>query len=128
MRQQNGDVVQKYECRLRKSQKGSKPPPPKDGVKKRYGSTVPGLEAGEQEVSHLLCTVHTMRTLNKRFKSASDKSVFNALRNATYTHTRTKRTDLREEATPPARDEKTKNYIRTYWLETSQKWAGYAFA
>ena len=46
LRQQNGDVVvQKYECRLRKSKIGSKPPPPKDGVKKRYGSTVqqPGL-------------------------------------------------------------------------------------
>jgi hypothetical protein len=44
--QQNSEVtVQRYECRLRKSKKGSKPPPPKDRVKKRYGTTVrhPGL-------------------------------------------------------------------------------------
>ena len=42
--QQNGEVqVQKYECRLRKSKKGGKPPP--RGVKKCYGKTVrvPGL-------------------------------------------------------------------------------------
>jgi len=35
----------KYECRLRKRKTGSRPPPLKDGVKKRYGTTVrqPGL-------------------------------------------------------------------------------------
>jgi len=46
LKQQNGDVeVQKYECRVRKSKTGSRPPPLKDGVKKRYGTTVrqPGL-------------------------------------------------------------------------------------
>ena len=45
--QQNGELeVQKYECRLRKSKKGGKPPPgPAGGVKKCYGKTVrvPGL-------------------------------------------------------------------------------------
>ena len=44
--QQNGDVVvQKYECRLRKSKKGGKGPPEKEGVKKKYSATVrqPGL-------------------------------------------------------------------------------------
>ena len=49
LKQQNGDVeVQKYECRLRKSKTGSRPPPLKDGVKKRYGTTVrqPGLCQG----------------------------------------------------------------------------------
>ena len=47
MLQQNGELeVQKYECRLRKSKKGGKPPPgPAGGVKKCYGKTVrvPGL-------------------------------------------------------------------------------------
>jgi hypothetical protein len=28
-----------------------------------------GLEAGEQETTHLLCIVHSMRTLHKRFKA-----------------------------------------------------------
>ena len=45
--QQNGELeVQKYECRLRKSKKGGKPPPgPAGEVKKCYGKTVrvPGL-------------------------------------------------------------------------------------
>ena len=45
--QQNGELeVQKYECRLRKSKKGGKPPPgPAGGVKKCYAKTVrvPGL-------------------------------------------------------------------------------------
>jgi hypothetical protein len=44
--QQKGDVlVQKYECRLRKSKKGGKAPPAKEGVKKRYSATIrqPGL-------------------------------------------------------------------------------------
>ena len=36
----------------------------------------PGLPAGEQEVDHLLCTVHTMRTLNKRFKATEYKQIF----------------------------------------------------
>ena len=86
----------------------------------------PGLEAGEQEVSHLLCTVHTMRTLNKRFKSEADKPIFNVLRHAMYAYTRIKCYELCEEAIFLARDEKTKNYIRTYWLDTSHKWAMYA--
>ena len=45
LQQQNGELeVQKYECRLRKSKKGGKPPPTA-GVKKCYGATirVPGL-------------------------------------------------------------------------------------
>jgi len=44
--QQNGDVVvQKYECRLRKSKKGGKARPAREGVKKKYSATVrqPGL-------------------------------------------------------------------------------------
>ena len=47
---------------------------------------LPGLQAGEQEVGgHLLCTVHTMRTLNKRFKATEHKPIFNALRQAMFT-------------------------------------------
>jgi len=44
--QQRGDVlVQKYECRLRKSKKGGKAPPAREGVKKKYSATIrrPGL-------------------------------------------------------------------------------------
>ena len=90
------------------------------------GRAFPGLEGGEQEVEHLLCTVHTMRTLNKRFKSKADKPILNALRQAMYTLTRTRYLDLCGEAIFLVRDEKTKNYIRTYWLDSSRKWAMYA--
>jgi hypothetical protein len=44
--QQRGDVlVQKYECQLRKSKKGGKAPPAREGVKKKYSATIrqPGL-------------------------------------------------------------------------------------
>ena len=57
--QRNGEVtVQRYECRLRKSKKGGKPPLPKDGVKERYGTTVRHPE---------LCQVRikVTRTVNK---------------------------------------------------------------
>jgi len=77
-------------------------------------------------VEHLLCTVHPMRTLNKRFKSEADKPIFNALRQAMYTLRRTRCLDLYGEAIFLARDKKTKNYICTYWLDTSRKWAMYA--
>ena len=56
--QKNGTIeVQNYECRLRKSKKPGQVPP-KDGVKKRYGSTV--RQSG-------LCKVRikTTRTVNQ---------------------------------------------------------------
>jgi hypothetical protein len=86
----------------------------------------PGLQAGEQEVGHLLCTVHTMRTLNKRFKATEHKPIFNALRQAMYTFTSFKCLELCAEAVMLAHDEKVKNYICTYWQDTSKKWAMYA--
>jgi hypothetical protein len=59
--QQNGTVeVQKYECRLRKSKKTGKAPPPKTigngGIKKRHGRT--GREKGQCNVR-----IKTTRTL-----------------------------------------------------------------
>jgi hypothetical protein len=86
----------------------------------------PGLVAGEQEVSHFLCSVHTMRTLNKRFKSNLDKPIFDVLQCTMYAYTRMQCLILCEEAFFLARDERTKNYIRTSWSETSGKWAMYA--
>ena len=86
----------------------------------------PGLEAGEQEVSHLLYTVHSHRTLQRRLGSEALKPVFNTLRHAMYVYTGVKCQELCEEAIRLAPDNKTKGYIRSYWLETSSKWALYA--
>lgn len=82
--------------------------------------------SGEQEVSHILCTAHIMRTLNKRFKSDVDRPIFNVLQHALYASTRRKCIEFCAEAIFLARDEETKAYIRTCWLDTSHKWAMYA--
>ena len=34
----------------------------------------PGLQEGEQEVDHLLCTVHTMRTLSDRVRKLCEEA------------------------------------------------------
>jgi hypothetical protein len=86
----------------------------------------PGLIAGEQEVTHLLCTMHSMRTLNKRFKAAEYQGIFNKLRQAMYTSMRSKCLELCKEAITAAFDIGMKNYIHSYWLESSEKWALYA--
>ena len=66
------------------------------------------------------------RTLQRRFASGSLKPVFNTLRYAIYVYTRVKLREICEEAIRLAPDDKTKGYIRSYWLETSSKWAFYA--
>lgn len=86
----------------------------------------PGLINGQQEVTHLLCTVHSMRTLNRHFKAEADKKILSLLRHAMFCFTGVKCRMLCEEAIAAARDEKTKNYIRAYWLETAQKWGMHA--
>lgn len=86
----------------------------------------PGLSAGEQEVSHLLCTVHSHRTLQRRFASEALKPICQTLRHAMYVYTRPRCQDLCMEAINLAADDKTKTYIRTYWLQTMSKWALYA--
>ena len=67
-----------------------------------------------------------MRTLNKRFKATEYKPIFIALRQAMFAFTSLKCQELCAEAVVLAHDEKMKNYIRTYWQDTSKKWATYA--
>ena len=88
----------------------------------------PGLEGGEQEVGHLLCTVHSMRTLKRRFNTIADKPIFNTLRHAMFTFTRFKCIELCEQAIlmVAPEDNKTKEYIQRYWMDSAHKWAMYA--
>ena len=67
-----------------------------------------------------------MHTLNKRFKATEHKPIFDALRQAMFTFTSFKCLGLCTEAVMLAHDERIKNYIRTYWQDTSKKWAMYA--
>jgi hypothetical protein len=84
-----------------------------------------GLEAGEQEVAHLLCTVHSMRTLQRKFSSAACKRVFDLLRQAMFTFTGIKCEELCRAAVNAA-PEAMRSYVVTHWLETRAKWAMYA--
>src|SRR5258706_6520741 len=67
-----------------------------------------------------------MRTLKRRFSSREDTVIFNLLRHAMFCLTGLKCEELCNQAISYARDQKTKAYIRTYWQETSRKWAMYA--
>lgn len=49
-------------------------------VKKAF----PGLEVGDMEVSHLLCTVHSERTLQRHFGSESKRPILKHLTTALY--------------------------------------------
>ena len=84
-----------------------------------------GLQTGEQEVTHLLCTVHTMRTLQQKFSSAAAKLVLGILRQAMFTFTGVKCLELCEQALRIAPDD-LKVYVQTHWLETRAKWAMFA--
>ena len=68
-----------------------------------------------------------MRTLKRRFSAREDKAIFNFLRNAMFCLTNIKCEGLCNQAILHARDQKTKTYVHTYWLETSHKWAMYAW-
>ncbi|KAF8416903.1 hypothetical protein BGX38DRAFT_1335203 [Terfezia claveryi] len=85
----------------------------------------PGLNAGEQEVAHLLCSVHSNRTLLQRLGSNTHKSIYQLLKHAMYCFTEIKNRELCEEVIAAA-DEETAKYIRTYWLQNAPKWAMYA--
>ena len=44
------------------------------GVQAAVKKAFPGLEVGEMEVTHLLCTVHSERTLQRHFGSEAGQS------------------------------------------------------
>ena len=89
----------------------------------------PGLKAGEQEVTHLLCSVHSNRTLLRRLGTTAHKPIYQLLKHAMYCFTGIKNRSLCEEAIAAAiasGDEATAKYIHTYWLQTASKWGMYA--
>ena len=51
----------------------------------------PGFNAGEQEVSHFLCSVHSNRILLRRFGSNVNKPVYQLLKHAMYCFTEAKK-------------------------------------
>ena len=85
----------------------------------------PGLSIGEQEVTHLLCSVHSNRTLLRRLGSTAHQPIYQLLKHAMYCFTGIKNQELCEQAIRDA-DQDTAKYIQTQWLQTASKWAMYA--
>ena len=54
------------------------------GEQRAVAAAFSGLSAGEQEVTHLLCTKHSDRTIQKKFPGRALASVARALRSALY--------------------------------------------
>ncbi|RPB21160.1 hypothetical protein L211DRAFT_450441 [Terfezia boudieri ATCC MYA-4762] len=90
----------------------------------------PGLNGGEQEVAHLLCSVHSNRTLLRRLGSNANKPIYQLLKHAMYFVTQIQNRALCEQAVAAAtaidNTGNMANYVQTYWLQTASKWAMYA--
>jgi len=85
----------------------------------------PGLNTGEQEITHLLCSVHSNRTLLRRLGSDANKPIYQLLKDAMYCFTETKNRELCEQAIQAAtaidNTGNTAKYVQRYWLQTASK-------
>ncbi|KAF8442551.1 hypothetical protein BGX38DRAFT_781920 [Terfezia claveryi] len=90
----------------------------------------PGLNAGKQEVTHLLCSIHFNRTLLWRFGTDTNKPIYQLLKHTMYYFTEVQNRNLCEHAVTAATGidnvGNTAKYIQTYWPQTASKWAMYA--
>jgi hypothetical protein len=85
-----------------------------------------GLIDGEQEVTYLLCRVHSERTLNRKLPGKVHKAALNHLIAAfKFRQTKAGCEESIEHAIKAA-PEKSRDYIRKEWFETRDAWANYA--
>jgi hypothetical protein len=93
------------------------------GVKKAFY----GLNAGKQEVTHLLCIIHSDRTLKHHFGHSSKANILQHLQQALWgSFTKKGYEDNIQAAINASHDEKEKEYIQKEWFNTMDKWALYA--
>ena len=85
----------------------------------------PGLVEGEPEVTHLLCRVHSMRTLERNLKKKEKIAMNHILVALKYRRTSIGCDDSLNAAIRTAITEKTKNYIRKEWVANKALWANY---
>ncbi|RPB26073.1 hypothetical protein L211DRAFT_866481 [Terfezia boudieri ATCC MYA-4762] len=89
----------------------------------------PGLDGGEQEVAHLLCSVHSNRALLRRLGSNANKPIYQLLKHAMYCFTQIQNRALCEQAVAAAtaidNTGNIANYVQTYWLQTASRWVIY---
>ena len=80
----------------------------------------PNLSAGEQEVTHLLCTKHSDRTIQKKFPGRALSSVARALRSALHQRrTRMGCEQSLEDALSAAPTPELQAYIKKESVETA---------
>ena len=91
----------------------------KAAVKKAFG------EAGHVK-QHLLCTVHSERTLQRRFRGEETKAAYGHMRHAIRTLTEIECINLCNSAISAVSTESDKRYLQREWLETRQSWAMFA--
>lgn len=91
----------------------------KSAVKKAF------LEEGHVK-THLLCTVHSERTLSRNFRTEEDRESYEFLRHAMRCHSEEECISLCQQAINVATSDKKRNYIQKEWLETRQHWAMFA--
>lgn len=91
----------------------------KAAVRKAFG--------GEGHIKqHLLCTVHSERTLRRRFRSQETQAAYEHMRHAIRVLTETDCIMLCNLAITATATESDKRYIQQEWLETRQSWAMFA--
>jgi hypothetical protein len=91
------------------------------------GQSPHSLQGGEQEVTHLLCRVHSKRTLNRRLEGPRNKRAMNHMIAALkYRKTGPGCEESIEAAMAAAPDQGTREYLKKEWWTTREKWANYA--
>jgi len=75
---------------------------------------------------HLLCTVHSERTLRRRFRSQETHIAYEHMRHAIRVLSETECINLCNLAITAVSTESDRRYIQQEWLETRQSWAMFA--
>lgn len=84
-----------------------------------------GLQHGEQEVTHILCITHSIRTLKRHFGHPTKKDIFAHLYTALMTRrTKTGCIDSIQSAIKACKDDTAAvDYIKKEWLQHPEPWA-----
>ena len=86
----------------------------------------PGLSAGELEVTHLLCKVHSLRTLRKALSGEANRRCREHLMAALYNQKTKPGCEESIQAAINAALEPRRSYIEKEWWVTRAEWANYA--
>ncbi|SLM33896.1 MULE transposase domain, partial [Lasallia pustulata] len=86
----------------------------------------PGLSAGEMEVSHLLCKVHSQRTLRKALPGEANQRCREHLMAALYNRKTKPGCEESIQAAINVAPRHRQSYVEKEWWETRVEWANYA--